>query len=86
MSNFHQVRGGERPKVVPFTGELYPQVAPEIRIQSVNPLAPFAFVMCLIAGLALGATAVYQSPQQVELRSLKIQAQQLTNLQKEICK
>lgn len=85
MSNFHQVKG-DRPKVVPFTGELYPQVAPEVKIQSINPLAPFAFVMCLIAGLALGATAVYQSPEQVELRSLKTQAQQLAKLQQEICK
>lgn len=85
MSNPQQLRD-DRSKVVPFTGELYPQVAPEIKIQSVNPLAPFAFVMCLIAGLALGATAVYQSPEQVELRSLKTQAEQLTKLQQEICK
>lgn len=86
--NQQDIRGDQSRKVIPFSGEMYapPQIQPEVKIQSVSPFAPFFFMVCLLGGLSLGAMAVYQSPEQVELRSLKAQAEQLTKLQQEVCR
>lgn len=72
-------------KVVPFSGHFYPEV-PEPTPASSN--APY-FVMvaaALISGLAIGAISTYQSSDQVQLRQMKADAQQLQQVKTQVCR
>lgn len=74
-------------RVIPFTGEFYqptePQPAPPQKSQIITLML---LAMCLLAtGAALGATAVYNSPNQVRVRTLQAQSEQLTQIKKQIC-
>ena len=76
-------------KVIPFTGELYTQPTP-ITPQA-EPKTDFAVIgayiaMSLIAGLCLGAISTYNRADQVELRQLKDNSQQLDNVKQQICR
>jgi len=73
-------------KVVPFTGEFYPET-PEVSPQADN--TPSFLVMvaaALVAGLSIGAIAVYQSSDQVQLRQMKLQSEQLQQVKTQVCK
>lgn len=72
-------------KVVPFTGELYPQDEPAPVVAS---NAPYLVVIAsaLVAGLAIGAIATYQSSDQVQLRQMKAQSEQLEKVKTQVCK
>lgn len=76
-------------KVIPFTGELY-QTTPTPQPQA-EPKADFAIigayvVMSLIAGLSLGAISTYNHADQVQLRQLKNNSQQLEKVKQQICR
>ncbi|MEH2414464.1 hypothetical protein [Nostoc sp.] len=73
-------------KVVPFTGEFYPE-APEPTPAS-NNIAAFLVMIAaaLVSGLSLGAIATYQSADQVQLRQMKAQSQQLEQVKIQVCK
>ncbi|MEH2390030.1 MAG: hypothetical protein V7K14_30555 [Nostoc sp.] len=73
-------------KVVPFTGEFYP-TAPEPTPDG-NNLAAFLVLVAaaLIGGLSMGAIATYQSADQVQLREMKAQSQQLEKVKSQVCK
>lgn len=89
FSTEHYDRQRQQPQnVVPFRGEFYPQpqIQPEVKIKSTSAMTPFFAVVCLLAGLALGAIAVYQSVDQSELRELKAQSQQFNQVKQEICR
>lgn len=71
-------------KVVPFTGEFYadePEPAP-------NNTAPYMMFVAaaLVAGLSIGAIATYQSADQVALREMKAQSQQLEKVKDQVCR
>ena len=71
-------------KVVPFTGEFYQTGDQEPKKP---PIMLFAMLgLCLIcSGAALGATAVYNSPEQQQLRLLEQQSQELQQLKQQLC-
>ncbi|MHC5862033.1 hypothetical protein [Nostoc sp.] len=73
-------------KVVPFTGEFYPD-APE-PTPAGNNLAAFLVMIAaaLIAGLSMGAISTYQSADQVQLREMKAQSQQLEKVKNQVCR
>lgn len=74
-------------KVVPFTGEFYPQTPENISPPTDN--TPSFLVMvaaALVAGLSIGAIAVYQSSDQVQLRQMKLQSEQLQQVKTQVCK
>lgn len=73
-------------KVVPFTGEFY-QDAPE-PTPAGNNLAAFSVMLAaaLIAGLSMGAISTYQSADQVQLREMKSQSQQLEKVRNQVCR
>ncbi|MCC5626866.1 hypothetical protein LC613_13720 [Nostoc sphaeroides CHAB 2801] len=75
-------------KVVPFTGEFYPVPDPEPITTSGNNLAAFLVIIAaaLVAGLSLGAMSTYQSADQVQLREMKAQSQQLEKVKSQVCK
>ena len=72
-------------KVVPFTGEFYPtaQTTP-----STNNTAGFFVIVAaaLIGGLSIGAISTYQSTDQVQLRQMKAQSEQLEQVKNQVCK
>ena len=72
-------------KVVPFTGEFYPQGE---QTPAVSSNAPYFFMMAaaLIAGLSIGAISTYQSTDQVQLRQMKAQSEQLQQVKTQVCK
>ena len=72
-------------KVVPFTGEFYPDV-PE-PTPAGNNLAAFLVMLAaaLVAGLSMGAMSTYQSADQVQLREMKAQSQQLEKVKNQVC-
>lgn len=74
----------QQTKVVPFTGEFYQTDDQEPKK---TPITLFLMLgLCLIcSGAALGATAVYNSPEQQQLRLLEQQSQQLQQLKKQLC-
>lgn len=67
-------------KVIPFTGELYHQ-------PSKPPIMLFVMLaICLVgSGAAIGATAMYNSPEQQQLRLLEQQSEQLQRLKQQLC-
>ncbi|MBD2354760.1 hypothetical protein H6G41_08975 [Tolypothrix sp. FACHB-123] len=73
-------------KVVPFTGEFYVQPQPSAPVAASN--APYAIMIAsaLVAGLALGAISTYQSSDQVQLRQMKADAQQLEKVKTQVCR
>lgn len=74
-------------KVIPFQGEFYQTNPPEPEPQKpLTSLLLIAAVTLLGAGAALGATAAYNSPDQVELRELKAQSAQLNQVKDNLCK
>ena len=74
-------------KVVPFTGEFYPIPDPE-PTPARNNLAAFLVMIAaaLVAGLSMGAISTYQSADQVQLREMKAQSQQLEKVKSQVCK
>ncbi|MEH1785519.1 MAG: hypothetical protein V7L23_07980 [Nostoc sp.] len=73
-------------KVVPFTGEFYPDIAEPA--PAVPNLAAFLVILAaaLVAGLSLGAISTYQSADQVQLREMKAQSQQLEKVKNQVCR
>ncbi|MEH2287148.1 hypothetical protein [Nostoc sp.] len=73
-------------KVVPFTGEFYPEI-PETTPAG-NNIAFFLVIVAaaLIAGLSIGAISTYQSADQVQLRQMKAQSQQLEKVKNQVCR
>ena len=72
-------------KVVPFTGEFYPDV-PEPAPAGNNIAAYLVIVAAaLVAGLSMGAMSTYQSASQVQLREMKAQSQQLEKVKNQVC-
>ena len=74
-------------KVVPFTGEFY-QVADPEPIPAVPNIAAFLVIIAaaLVAGLSMGAISTYQSADQVQLRQMKAQSQQLEKVKNQVCR
>ncbi|WP_017652150.1 hypothetical protein [Fortiea contorta] len=75
-------------KVVPFTGEFYPEVEPTPTPAATPDLTPAYFVLfaaALVAGLSLGAIFTYQSADQVQLRQMKAQSEQLQQVKTQVC-
>lgn len=73
-------------KVVPFTGELYTHPTPEPPPASDNLAAFLALgAAVLVAGLSIGAMTTYQSTDQVELRQLKAEREQLQKVRSNVC-
>jgi len=74
-------------KVVPFTGEFYQPT--EVQTEPKNQLTSlwlFGIVALVGIGYALGSIAAYQSPEQVELRSLQSDSAQLVKIKQQVCK
>lgn len=75
----------QQQKVVPFTGQFYPQ-QPETAPQQNNAPAFLAILACAVAaGLSVGAMLVYQSSDQVQLRQLKADQEQLQQVKEKAC-
>ncbi|MEH2145314.1 hypothetical protein [Nostoc sp.] len=74
-------------KVVPFTGEFYP-VADSEPMPAANNIAFFLVIIAaaLVAGLSMGAISTYQSADQVQLRQMKANSQQLEKVKSQVCK
>ena len=74
-------------KVVPFTGEFYPVVEPPAA-PSASPTGAYLImtIAALVAGLSLGAIAVYQSTDQVRMRQLQSDSQHLQQVKNQVCK
>ena len=74
-------------KVVPFTGEFYPIPDPE-PVSAVPNVAAFLVIIAaaLVAGLSMGAMSTYQSADQVQLREMKAQSQQLEKVKNQVCR
>jgi hypothetical protein len=74
-------------KVVPFTGEFYPEV--ETASPAPSPVAGATFIFIaasLVGGLALGAISTYQSADQQQLRQLQTDQRQLQQIKNKVCK
>lgn len=84
MKQTKQQRTG---KVVPFTGEFYPVPDPE-PTPAGNNIAAFSVIIAaaLVAGLSMGAISTYQSADQVQLREMKSQSQQLEKVKNQVCR
>lgn len=74
-------------KVVPFTGEFYPVRDPE-PTPVVNNAAAYLVIIAaaLVAGLSMGAISTYQSADQVQLREMRVQSQQLEKVKSQVCR
>jgi hypothetical protein len=73
-------------KVVPFTGEFYPDVPEPTPVG--NNIAAYLVIVAaaLVAGLSMGAMSTYQSADQVQLREMKAQSQQLEKVKNQVCR
>jgi hypothetical protein len=73
-------------KVVPFTGEFYPTASEPA--PSTHNAAGFLVIVAaaLVAGLSIGAISTYQSTDQVQLRQMKAQSEQLEQVKNQVCK
>lgn len=71
-------------KVVPFTGQFYTEES-EPTSTSASPYIVLV-AAALIGGLSIGAIATYQSADQVQLREMKAQSQQLEQVKNQVCK
>ena len=74
-------------KVVPFTGEFYPD-APEPIPRPVPNIAAYLVIVAaaLVAGLSMGAISTYQSADQVQFREMKAQSKQLEIVKNQVCR
>ncbi|MHC5614089.1 MAG: hypothetical protein ACYTXA_24620 [Nostoc sp.] len=82
-----QIKRQATSKVVPFTGEFYP--IPDTEPTSVgNNIAAYLVIVAaaLICGLSMGAISTYQSADQVQLREMKAQSQQLEKVKNQVCR
>ena len=72
-------------RVIPFTGEFYEPIE---KLPVANSNAPYLFMMAaaLVAGLSIGAISTYQSTDQMQLRQMKQQSQQLEQVKTQVCK
>lgn len=74
-------------KVVPFTGEFYPvpDLAPT---PAGNNIAGYLVIVAaaLICGLSIGAISTYESADQVQLREMKANSQQLEKVKNQVCR
>jgi uncharacterized protein HemX len=74
-------------KVVPFTGEFYPIPDPQPTPATTNSAAYLVIVAAaLVAGLSMGAIGTYQSTDQVQLREMKAQSEQLEQVKNQVCR
>lgn len=76
-------------KVVPFTGEFYPELEEVETTAPPSPVAGATFIFiaaALVSGLALGAISTYQSADQQHLRQLQTDHQQLQQVKNKVCK
>lgn len=75
-------------KVVPFTGEFYPTASEPTPARNNNNIAAFLVMLAaaLICGLSIGAMSTYQSADQVQLREMKSQSQQLEKVKNQVCR
>lgn len=82
-----QTRQQPSSKVVPFTGEFYP-VAEQQPMPAVpnNAASLVIIAAALVAGLSMGAISTYQSADQVQLRQMKAQSQQLEKVKNQVCR
>ncbi|GAX46408.1 hypothetical protein NIES4075_74320 [Tolypothrix sp. NIES-4075] len=65
-------------KIIPFTGEFYPEEVETTPAPSPVAGATFVFIAAaLVSGLALGAISTYQSADQQQLRQMQTDQQQL---------
>ena len=72
--------------VVPFTGQFYPQQPETAPQQQSNAPAFLAILACAVAaGVSVGSMLVYQSTDQVQLRQLKADQEQLQQIQEKAC-
>jgi hypothetical protein len=73
-------------KVVPFTGEFYPpQPEPTPPPADNTPAYLVIVAAALVAGLSIGAIATYQRADQVQLRQMKVQSEQLQQVKTQVC-
>jgi hypothetical protein len=75
-------------KVVPFRGEMYQETstAEVTPPQQSNTSFLIFFCLCMVGmGVALGATLTYNSPEQVQIRDMQHQLQQLNQVKKQLC-
>jgi len=80
-----QTKQHQTSKVVPFTGEFYQDEPIPVATSSAAPY--FILVAAaLIGGLSLGAISTYQSADQVQLRQMKADAQQLEQVKTQVCR
>lgn len=76
----------QQPKVVPFTGQFYPQQPEAAPIQQSNTPALLAILACAVAAsLSVGSMLTYQSSDQVQLRQLKSDSEQLQQVKEKAC-
>ena len=73
-------------KVVPFTGEFYPDAPEPTPAPDLNAAYLVMFAAALVAGLSLGAIFTYQSVDQVQLRQMKAQSEQLEQVKTQVCR
>lgn len=82
--NKHQAKSR---KIIPFTGEFYPEEVETTTTPSPVAGATFIFIAAaLVSGLALGAISTYQSADQQQLRQLQTDHQQLQQVKNKVCK
>lgn len=86
------MKGKQQPKtnkVVPFTGEFYPELEEVETTTTPTPVAGATFIFiaaALVSGLALGAIGTYQSADQQQMRQLQTDHQQLQQVKNKVCK
>ena len=72
-------------KVIPFRGELL-EAPPQEAIPDLKPAYGLLAIFIAVGAAAFGGLATYQSSSQSELRSLKMESQQLHQIHKQLCK
>lgn len=76
-------------KIIPFTGEFYPEPEEVETTAPPSPVAGATFIFlaaALVSGLAFGAISTYQSADQQQLRQLQTDHQQLQQVKSKVCK
>lgn len=74
-------------KVVPFTGEFYPELPQPAQVPVNNTSAYLIMIVsALLAGLAIGAITTYQSADQQALRQMQAESAQLQKVKNQVCK
>jgi hypothetical protein len=76
-------------KIIPFTGEFYPESEAQTTTPTPSPVAGATFIFiaaALVSGLALGAISTYQSADQQQLRQMQTDQRQLQQVKSKVCK